>query len=216
MKKIHKIVLWSGGVVAIVAVTAYMGMNYAVDRVMNSLVASAIQAEADPSSLISGDNQSVPVQPETSPSASAKDATEKNPSEKTATASTDLEAGDKSATQSIPNQSGGSEEKQTTPASKTSDSTYKAEISTDKAKKVQEEITVKEKAMISSILLKKLGASDISAFLNMSKGGVSEEEKLEAKRVILQKLSEDEYNQLIAIAAKYGLSQGHSYKETAR
>ncbi|MNR68230.1 hypothetical protein D3C85_1926620 [compost metagenome] len=48
----------------------------------------------------------------------------------------------------------------------------------------------------------------------MAGNGLSVDEKKKAKDIILQKLTEDEYNQLIGIAAKYGLSQGKKYADT--
>lgn len=73
-----------------------------------------------------------------------------------------------------------------------------------------------EKAQITSVLLKKLSASELQLFLKMASNGLSVDEKKEAKKVFLQKLSEDEYNQLISIAAKYGLSQGKSYSDSLK
>lgn len=93
---------------------------------------------------------------------------------------------------------------------------YQAQVSTEKAKAVQDAITLKEKAAVTSVLLKKLSASDLQLFAKMAGNGLSMEEKKNAKEIILQKLSENEYNQLIGIAAKYGLSQGKSYKDTQK
>lgn len=93
---------------------------------------------------------------------------------------------------------------------------YQAQISTEKAKAVQKAITLKEKAAVSSVLLKKLSASDLQLFAKMAGNGLSMEEKKIAKEIILKKLSENEYNQLIGIAAKYGLSEGKSYKDTQK
>jgi hypothetical protein len=94
--------------------------------------------------------------------------------------------------------------------------TYSAEVSTDKAQKVQDSITLSEKAQLTTILLKKLSSDEISLFLKMAGSGLSVEEKKAAKEKILKKLTEDEYNQLIGIAAKYGLSQGKNYKESLK
>ncbi|NQX59460.1 hypothetical protein [Paenibacillus qinlingensis] len=91
---------------------------------------------------------------------------------------------------------------------------YEAQITTEKAKEVQDVITLKEKASVTSVLLKKLSASDLQLFAKMAGNGLSVDEKKKAKDIILQKLSEDEYNQLIGIAAKYGLSQGKKYADT--
>ncbi|TVY10392.1 hypothetical protein [Paenibacillus cremeus] len=93
---------------------------------------------------------------------------------------------------------------------------YEPNISTDKAKQVQDSATLSEKAQITTILLKKLNPSELQLFVKMASNGLSVEEKKEAKKIILQKLTEDEYNQLIAIAAKYGLSQGKSYQDSLK
>jgi hypothetical protein len=55
-----------------------------------------------------------------------------------------------------------------------------------------------------------LSAVDIKMFMNMAGREVSLEEKKEAKKIFLEKLSKEEYNELIAIAANLGLSQGKS------
>ena len=94
--------------------------------------------------------------------------------------------------------------------------TYAPEISTSKAEKVQEDISFKEKALVLSTILKKLSPEDLTLLSNLMSGGLTIEKKKEAKRLILEKLSEDEYNQLIKIAAKYGLSQGKSYSESKK
>lgn len=93
---------------------------------------------------------------------------------------------------------------------------YDGNISPEKAQKVQASITMQEKALLTSVLLKKLSASDISMLMKAASQGVTVEEKRELKKLFLQKLTEDEYNELIAIAAKYGLSQGRDYKETQK
>ncbi|UQZ84343.1 hypothetical protein SK3146_03589 [Paenibacillus konkukensis] len=93
---------------------------------------------------------------------------------------------------------------------------YKPEVSSDKAKAVEQSITAKEKAQILSVLIRKLSTDELQLFVKMASNGISVEEKKEAKKIILQKLTEEEYDQLISIAAKYGLSQGKSYKESKK
>jgi hypothetical protein len=93
---------------------------------------------------------------------------------------------------------------------------YDGNISPEKAKQAEDSISVSEKAKLTAILLKKLSPSDISLFMKMAGDGMTIEEKKEAKKVFLQKLTEDEYNDLIAIAAKYGLSEGRGYQETSK
>jgi hypothetical protein len=93
---------------------------------------------------------------------------------------------------------------------------YTPNISEEKAQKVQDEISAKDKALVTSVLLKKLSPSDISLFMKLAGGGMTVEEKREAKKILLNKLTEEEYNELVAIAAKYGLSQGKSYAESKK
>ena len=71
-----------------------------------------------------------------------------------------------------------------------------------------------EKAKVVSILMGSLSADDISTLQKLAGGGLTVEEKREAKKLLLEKLTEDQYNELIAIAAKHGLSQGKTYSET--
>ncbi|SCW77861.1 hypothetical protein SAMN04487970_104536 [Paenibacillus tianmuensis] len=91
---------------------------------------------------------------------------------------------------------------------------YKAEISEGKAKEVQDQISLAEQVKITTVLLKKLDGNDLKQLQNMFKQGVSLEDKRKAKAMILEKLSEEEYDELIAIASKYGLSKGKSYEES--
>lgn len=93
---------------------------------------------------------------------------------------------------------------------------YRGEITVDKAKCAQESITLKDKAKVATLLLAKLSPSDMKLFGEMVSGGLSTDEKKQAKDIILKKMSEDEYNELIAIAAKLGLSQGKSYADSLK
>ncbi|MFS0839906.1 hypothetical protein [Paenibacillus sp. 1P03SA] len=89
-----------------------------------------------------------------------------------------------------------------------------AAIPADRAERVSGEISWAERMKITSVLLKRLQASDIKQLSLLMQNGVSREEKKKAKAIILAKLSEDEYNELIAIAGKYGLSKGKSYRQS--
>lgn len=90
---------------------------------------------------------------------------------------------------------------------------YNPEISAEKQAEVKENITMSERIKLTTTLVKALDASEISQFMSMAQGGLSLEDKKEAKKIMLEKLSEEEYNELIEIAAKYGLSQGKKYNE---
>lgn len=93
---------------------------------------------------------------------------------------------------------------------------YSAEISSDKAEQVQEEVTAQEKAFVMTTILKKFSPEEMNLFMRLASGGLSLEEKKEAKKIFLRKLTEEEYNRLIAIASKYGLSQGKSYRDSLK
>ena len=94
--------------------------------------------------------------------------------------------------------------------------TYTPEVTKDKVAAVQESVTFGEKLKLANVLLKRLDTSDIDLFVKMLSGGMSVEEKREAKKIMLDKLTPEEYDELIQIAAKYGLSQGKSYEESLK
>jgi len=77
-------------------------------------------------------------------------------------------------------------------------------------------VTAEEKLKLTTIFLKRFTPKELSAFMTLAKGGVTIEEKREAKKIVLEKLTEEEYNELIAIAAKLGLSQGKNYQESLK
>lgn len=91
---------------------------------------------------------------------------------------------------------------------------YSGAIDAGKAESAQENITMKDKLQVTSIFMKRFSSSELDAFMKLASGGLTIEEKREAKKIVMQKLSEDEYNQLIEIAAKLGLSQGRKYDES--
>lgn len=90
-----------------------------------------------------------------------------------------------------------------------------AHISTDKAKEVQDDVSIKDKANVASIVAQQLSVSDIKRLQELAKGGLTNEEKREARSIILGKVSEEQYNELIGIAKKYGVSQGKTYNEVS-
>jgi len=89
-----------------------------------------------------------------------------------------------------------------------------AAIPADRAERLSGEISWSERMKITTVLLKRLQASDIKQLSLLMKDGVSREEKKKAKAIIMARLSESEYNELIAIAGKYGLSKGKSYQQS--
>ena len=113
-------------------------------------------------------------------------------------------------------QSGSAPSPETTPIRDSSAGSlrYEANITPEKAKQVQQSITMKEKTKVTSILLKRLGSNDISKLIQLAGGGLTVQEKREAKKLLLERLTPEEYDELIIIAAKYGLSQGKKHQES--
>ncbi len=93
-------------------------------------------------------------------------------------------------------------------------STPKGDITLDQAINVKSNFSMADKITVASVLISKFSANELGLFEKMVSGGITTEEKKEAKIIFLQKLSEEEYNELISIAAKYGLSQGRKFNET--
>lgn len=94
--------------------------------------------------------------------------------------------------------------------------TYSVEVTKEKVEAVQKSVTLGEKLKLANVLMKRLSASDIDLFLSMLSGGMTVQEKRAARDIMLERLTPEEYNDLIQIAAKYGLSQGKSYEEVAK
>jgi hypothetical protein len=86
-------------------------------------------------------------------------------------------------------------------------------VTKEQAKKVREDLTVSDKATVVSVILKNLNLSDMKKLRDIAIGGLTVEEKREAKQLLLAKLSSDDYNELSALAKKYGISRGKTYDE---
>ncbi|KIL35386.1 hypothetical protein SD71_13810 [Cohnella kolymensis] len=93
---------------------------------------------------------------------------------------------------------------------------YSSEVSTNKVKAIKEEVTIAEKASVTSILMRNLNLSDLKMLQEMAGGGMTVDEKRDARKVLLEKLSPEEYNKLVAIAKKYGVSRGKNYDEAEK
>ncbi|MFP4979271.1 hypothetical protein ACE6ED_27990 [Paenibacillus sp. CN-4] len=104
----------------------------------------------------------------------------------------------------------------TTPPKKEDAKAYSAQVSTDKAKHIKENVTVGDKANVASIVLGQLSMSDIKRLQELASGGLTVEEKREARKIILDKVSPEQYNELSEIAKKYGVSQGKTYDQVQK
>jgi hypothetical protein len=156
-------------------------------------------------------------------SAAGTDAANPNPS----TDSKDTSGGSKSA--SDPGPSGNASSGSTQPAEQEDSASntggkdkpsasldYSAQVSTDKMAAVRDNISTKERARVLAILLAKLDLSDIKTMQKLASGGLSVAEKRKARDLMLEKLTPEEYNELIQIAKKYGLSQGKTYEQVVK
>lgn len=212
-------------VVAAVFVVWYQSTNYLLRSIagMGDLDTVTVQEEqlADPP--IASSNPDLAEKAETtdtaSDNASAKigDATPVNSSDPSS-AQTNVGESQTGTAQPASDDAGKTvqgENKQTV-APESGNKGYDPNISTKKATEVQESITLAEKARVTGTMVRNLDTQELKQLAGLASGGLSLEEKKEAKKIILEKLSEEEYNELIAIAAKYGLSEGKKYDETSR
>ncbi|MCL6604711.1 MAG: hypothetical protein K6T94_17765 [Paenibacillus sp.] len=201
-KRWKRVVLWTLSILVVLGIGGLFAANYAVDKLMNSMV-GGFDVEAENTAII--DNSQVvgtapadtsivstptPVPLEVGEDVQADDSQNKEEA-----------AGDKAATDTSKSTSAPSTDKTTTNG-------YTAQVSTDKAKEIQDKVTVKEKADVASIVLGQLSVADINRLQDLASGGLTLDEKKEARSIILDKVSEEQYNELSQIAKKYGVSQG--------
>lgn len=236
MKRTKKIILWCVGVVAVLIIGGAVVANYAIDKVLSSMsgigdispIEIADNSEPNPNDIESdidseigsdtGSDTGSDVISTEPPTEGQNGSANAIPD---ATVSKDVESGKATTT---PGKSSSKDTEQVASNSGNNNSagqalesddvgTYSAAVSQEKAAAIQDSVTLKEKAKVASVLLGSLSASDISTLQQLASGGLSVEEKKEARKILLEKLSEDEYDSLIVIAAKYGVSQGKSYSE---
>ncbi|MBN2980648.1 hypothetical protein [Cohnella algarum] len=221
-----------GALILIVGIGGYFAINYAADKVLNSLVEpvgeplDSSSSQTDSASPDAESSASPSSDPDSSPASSEAPASPSSTpkgSEQPASPSDGTDTGKSRQADQASGDNKGTSEGSAPPASPPSaspspspTSTYNPEISVDKAEEVQENISFSEKTKVMTIMLSKLSTSDIKTLQQLASGGLTVEKKKEAKALILEKLSEDEYNELIAIAQKYGLSQGKSYEDSLK
>lgn len=233
-----KVLIWTASIIVVLAIGGAIAANYAVDKVLKSMSGMDISsleelsqedlnssvpdagAEQGPSDEQTNDDEaSINDDPNTNddPDISvSNDGTtgavtttpSSKPSNNSGQSSSSSNGGGTSGNQGSADNKGNGD-KDTSKG----DSGYTAEVSVDKAKEIEENITLKDKAKVVSTLMGNLSASDIATLQQLASGGLSVEKKKEARSLLLEKLSEDEYNELIAIAAKHGVSQGRQYAE---
>lgn len=213
-KRWKKILLWTLSVIVVLGVGGLFAANYAVDKLMNSMV-DGFDLESEDNvgggqdqgtattdtvdvSNVDPVESAVPTTPPANDEGSSNQSSENNA--KTSGETT-------ASTTSEPTKAPSSDQKDG------SSDGYTAQVSTDKAKQIQENVTIKDKADVASIVLGQLSVSDINRLKDLAKGGLTTEEKREARSIILGKVSTEQYNELSQIAKKYGVSQGKTHDQ---
>ncbi|MEK4346202.1 hypothetical protein [Paenibacillus sp. FSL P4-0184] len=202
-KRWKKILLWTLSIIVVLGVGGLFAANYAVDKLMNSM-ADGFDLESEDQVSGGQDQGTAPedtvADDKVEPVASATPApsTDDKGSKDTGETGKDTTA----STTSEPTKAPSTDQKDT------SSDGYTAQVSTDKAKEIQENVTMKDKADVAAIVLGQLSVSDINRLKDLAKGGLTIDEKREARSIILGKVSEEQYNELSQVAKKYGVSQG--------
>lgn len=197
----EKVLIWTLSVIVVSGVGGLFAANYAVDKLMNSM-AGGFDVEADNTPSVPQGQVIEPVVADSEPAASANPASSSTPDSTPASGN----AADPAAVSTDKPVSTG--KPASTPAPTPAGVDGLAHISTDKAKEVQENVTITDKASVAAIVASQLSVSDIKRLQELAKGGLTNEEKREARSIILGKVSEEQYNELAQIAKKYGVSQG--------
>ncbi|WP_010276905.1 hypothetical protein [Paenibacillus senegalensis] len=215
MRRYQKVLIGLGVFLLVLGIGGYFSLNYVIDRTLNALAGNldieAVMGEGqdkgrsptaqhesnaspDLESELTGGNESEQEGSEVVPSGGTSHDSDGN-----------IEGNDSELSQDPTENEDTNESGQVK---------YEPTISIEKAEQAQEEISLKDKAKVTSVLLKRLSSSDIKQLKSLASGGLSVEDKRQAKKIILDRLSEEEYNELIAIAAKLGLSQGKTYNSS--
>lgn len=218
MKRWKKWFLWSVSCLVVLAGAGYFTMNFAVSYMLKSMVSTTqIVAQQDNtneaevnSSKDVGQELVQPRSKSVESSANSSEVPSTNPIESPVTSS------NSSSKDSNPVRNETTPTPTSTQTSKELVLDYTPQVTEDKANEVEETISLQDKAAVTTIILKKLSPTEIQTFARMAGNGLSIEEKKKAKEVMLKKLTEDEYNSLVNIAVKYGLSQGKDYQHALK
>lgn len=200
-KKWQKILIWTFSVIVVLVIGGLFAANYAIDKVISTIAADLESNQVTDDILNSNLNEDKTIVTDNaSENIKQQDVIDTKDEQ-------ELREPGKDENKPLigeitkPEKDGNSDEE------------YSAEITLDKAKDVQEKITISEKAQLSSVLLEKLSISDIKQLQALVNGGLNLEEKKKARSIILEKLSAEQYDELIQVAKKYGMSQGKSYDQ---
>lgn len=217
MKNWKKVLIWIVSIIVILGAGGIFAANYAVDKLMNSM-ATSFEDEVDVDGITQSEVTELPV--------AVSEATPEPKQSILPSSGIEMESAEKISISPAETPTPGKEEPASTTStnssvkndptsqpivnSESSSSTggYTAQVSPDKAKEIQGSVTVKDKANVTSIILGQLSISDIKRLQELANGGLTIDEKREARMIILEKVSEEQYNELSAIAKIYGVSKG--------
>lgn len=205
MKRWKKVLIWTLSVIVVLGVGGLFAANYAVDKLMNSM-AGGFDVEAGNTPSVPQGQVIEPVVADSDPS--AEPAASVDPASSSAPASTPASGNAANPAAASTDKPVSNDKPASTPAPTPAGVDGLAHISTDKAKEVQENVTITDKANVAAIVAKQLSVSDIKRLQELAQGGLTTEEKREARSIILGKVTEEQYNELAQIAKKYGVSQG--------
>lgn len=194
--KFKKIILWSIGILLVLGISGLFVVNYAINKVIDSMADSLVSELAIEA-----------------PTPNASDEVNSN-DDKTLENPADEPQETKEPTKESSGAEKQSNQDKADPTNKKDEAgVYAPNISTKKAVAIKETISLSEKADVTSILMENLSLSDLEVFQKMASGGMTVDEKREARKVLLDKLTPEEYNTLSQIAKKYGVSQGKTYDQ---
>ncbi|NQX45860.1 hypothetical protein HQN87_11000 [Paenibacillus tritici] len=208
MKRWKKVLIWTLSVIVVLGVGGLFAANYAVDKLMNSM-ADGFDVNADDTANVPQGQVVDPVvadsDPSAEPAASVDPATAVTPDSTPANKPDGANGAQATASTGKPAHT---DKPASTPAPTPEGVDGLAHISPDKAKEVQANVSMKDKANVAAIVAGQLSVSDIKRLQELASGGLTNEEKREARSIILGKVTEEQYNELAQVAKKYGVSQG--------
>ncbi|SDX26802.1 hypothetical protein [Paenibacillus sp. CF384] len=206
MKRWKKVALWIASIVVVLGIGGIFAANYAVNKVIGSLADSL---EPDITTNTAGETIADEQTSNNNAHNEEVQAVTDNdlPTENEPTKDTS-HTQDKDKLESKPASTKG----ETKPSDEQLNG-YSPEVSVKKAENIKGSVSVKDKASVTSILLKKLSIKDMKKLQQLASGGLSIEEKREARRIVLNGVSPEQYNELSQIAKKYGVSQGKTHDQ---
>ncbi|WP_127507133.1 hypothetical protein [Paenibacillus humicus] len=193
MRKKTKVLVWTGAVVVVLGTGGIATTNFLLNKFLDSMseqvVATAVgkSGETDASSEASADEGSKEKQ---------ADGNVQKAAQETVSSEEEAPAAKKEAAKDPKG--------------------YTANLTGEKIKEIKEDVSVSDKMDVMAILLKKLSLSDIRKLQQLAQGGLTREKKREARAIIHDKVTPEQYDELITIAKKYGVSQGRNYEEVIK